>query len=198
MLRVSTNSDDCYELRISTVTACLLISQRLQRSAFFLDVSLLTYLFFLFFILSMGKRRSAQTAWMLTSLTLTSRSWTPVILTQWTASVSCIGATSTQINPLHPYSTVPETQSYLRWEPSSVLPLLCTYRLICKFSGYSKSSIFVLGLFLDGQQSQQSSVGPCPKWCALCCSLIAFVCSLPNKTLRISSWRVEGTIWERL
>lgn len=79
----------------------------------------LSFFFFLSFILSMGKRRSAQTAWMLTSLTLTSRSWTPVILTQWTASASCIGATSTQISPLHPYSTAPETQSYLRWEPSS-------------------------------------------------------------------------------
>lgn len=118
----STNSDECYEA--SSVADSVLISQRFKRSldvsatAVFSDVDLWPYYFFFF---SMGKRRSPQTAWMLTSPTLTSRSWTPATLTRWTASVSCTGAMSTQTTPLPPYSTALGTQSYSRWEPSSTM-----------------------------------------------------------------------------
>lgn len=135
----------------------------------------------------MGKRRSAQTAWMLTSLTLTSRSWTPVILTQWTASVSCIGATSTQITPLPPYSTAAETQSYSRWEPSSVLALLCTCRLNnpVLISGIHNSALWLVvwTVIMAGlSRSPSKMMRLIWSW-----SLKAFLCSLPCKPFRIMS-----------
>ncbi len=133
---------------------------------------------FLPFVLSMGKRRSAQTAWMLTSLTLTSRSWTPVILTPWTASVSCIGATSTPITPLPPYSTAAETQSYSRWETSSVLALLCTCRLNnpVLISGMCNSALWlVVWTVMAGlRRSPSKMMHLIWSW-----SLEVFLCSLP-------------------